>query len=126
MLQFTGPVQEEWKRSLAEAGVRLYSYIPEHAFIVQMDSAASEQIRSLPFVRWVGLFHPAYRLAGNLRTLMSAGNTASIDAVVETLPDADPNLLAGQIAALNGGGERAVYQRTGRFFARLAAGLPAG
>src|SRR5215216_7827031 len=58
LLQFSGPVQEAWKTAAAQAGAHLYGYVPEHAFIARMDSAALPTVRALPFVRWVGLYQP--------------------------------------------------------------------
>ncbi|RMF30355.1 MAG: hypothetical protein D6759_12105 [Chloroflexi bacterium] len=67
LVQFTGPVQEAWKVAVERAGVHLYGYVPDYAFIARMTPAVAEQVRSLPFVRWVGLYHPAYRLAEELQ-----------------------------------------------------------
>ena len=68
LVQFTGPVRAEWKAQVKAAGAHLYGYIPDFAFIARMDEATTEQIRALPFVRWVGPYHPAYRLASALQT----------------------------------------------------------
>src|SRR5262245_36081629 len=63
-VQFAGPVQEDWKVAAERAGAKLYGYIPDHAFIARIEDAdALAQLRALPFVRWVGSYHPAYRLA---------------------------------------------------------------
>ena len=37
LLQFSGPVQDEWKTALQAEGVRLYEYVPDYAFIARMD-----------------------------------------------------------------------------------------
>ena len=63
LLQFKGPVEESWKAELASLGVQFFGYIPENAFIVRMDRGVSEKARSRPFVRWVGPYHPAYRIS---------------------------------------------------------------
>jgi len=66
LLQFQGPVRPEWKEAVTQAGARLYDYIPDFAFIARLDAAAHTQVRALPFVRWLGVYQPAYRLAPGL------------------------------------------------------------
>ncbi|HEX8682241.1 MAG TPA: S8 family serine peptidase [Ardenticatenaceae bacterium] len=66
IVQFAGPVEEEWKAQLAAAGAELLDYIPDFAFKVRMNPAQARRAESLPGVAWVGLFQPAYKLSPNL------------------------------------------------------------
>ncbi|MBN1371976.1 MAG: S8 family serine peptidase [Anaerolineaceae bacterium] len=63
LLQFTGPVLDEWKAAVEAAGGQIGPYIPDYAFLVYLDGAAKSAVSSLPFVRWVGPYQPAYKLA---------------------------------------------------------------
>jgi hypothetical protein len=99
LLQFNGPVQEAWKSAAAQAGAHLYGYVPEHAFIARIDSAALPAVRALPFVRWVGLYHPAYRLDA---TLDASREFGSVTIEAQTLPDADLDALSQTIAGWGG------------------------
>lgn len=101
LVQFDGPVQEAWKTAVREAGAHLYGYIPDHAFIARLDAATAEKVRALPFVRWVGPYKPAYRLAPTLAGLTTQA-TGTTTVTVETLPDANLEGLAEQIAAWDG------------------------
>jgi subtilisin family serine protease len=92
-------VQEAWKSAVQQAGAQLYGYIPDHAFIARIDAAAIGQIRALPFVRWVGAYHPAYRLAPSLAQATAAGD---VRVTAQTLPDADLGALVAQIVAWGG------------------------
>jgi len=59
MVQFAGSVRPEWRAELAEHSVIL-TFIKDHTFIVfPLDLDA---IRDIPSVRWVGAYHPAYRI----------------------------------------------------------------
>jgi hypothetical protein len=62
LVQLTGPVYEHQKSAIASNGAELWDYIPQYAFIVRMTPEAAQAVRSLEFVRWVGLYHPAYKL----------------------------------------------------------------
>ncbi len=62
LVQFIGPILPEWKMELEQAGATMLDYVPQFAFVVQMNQAVADKIRTLPEVRWVGLYQPAYRL----------------------------------------------------------------
>ncbi len=62
LVQSDSPITGEWKQSLESAGATLYGYIPDHAFIVGLDSQAQSRVQALPDVRWMGHFHPAYKI----------------------------------------------------------------
>jgi hypothetical protein len=62
LLKLIGPIKQEWKRTLEENGVRIYGYIPNYAFIVEMDDAIKAKILDLPFVEGIAMHHPAYRI----------------------------------------------------------------
>ena len=63
LLQFSGPVLDEWKAAVEAAGGQIGPYIPDYAFLVYLDGAAKASVSNLPFVRWVGPYQPAYKLA---------------------------------------------------------------
>ena len=58
---FTQPL-EEFKESLIGLGGAVSHYIAQFAFLVEMSEEVRLQVETLPFVRWVGPYHPAYRL----------------------------------------------------------------
>lgn len=104
LVQFAGPVKEDWKAAVRQAGAQLYGYIPDYAFIARVDTAAVEQVRALPFVRWVGPYHPAYRLAPDLAHTLRLPETVTetVTITVQTFPDADLDALAAQAATWGG------------------------
>ncbi|MBN1695537.1 hypothetical protein JW879_09080, partial [candidate division WOR-3 bacterium] len=62
ILQFTGPIYTNWKEQISKAGGIFHSYVPHFAYIVQMTPDEKTEIGKLPFVRWIGLFHPEYKI----------------------------------------------------------------
>ena len=66
LVQLQGPVRPEWKQAIETAGASLFDYIPDFAFVARMDESTRQKIVSMPFVRWVGLYHPAYKIAPDL------------------------------------------------------------
>lgn len=66
VLQFVGPVYESWISELQALGVEVFDYLPDHSFIVAMAPEIKEKAADLPFVRWMGTYHPAYKFVPDL------------------------------------------------------------
>lgn len=62
----TQPLQE-FRTTIEACGAKIYKFIANHAYLVKMAPDAREAVAALPFVRWVGPYHPAYRLEDFLR-----------------------------------------------------------
>jgi serine protease AprX len=58
---FTQPLQEFNDAITAYGGI-VHHYIAQYAYLVEMSDPVQSLVESLPYVRWVGLYHPAYRL----------------------------------------------------------------
>ncbi len=62
IVQFHTLLIDAYRAPLAQAGAELLKFVADQAFVVEMDAAARTRVESLPFVRWVGAMHPAYRV----------------------------------------------------------------
>ena len=63
IVQFIGPLKEEWREKVKALGARLHTYIPENSILVYMTPATKEKVEKLPFVNWVGLYEPAFKIS---------------------------------------------------------------
>lgn len=64
LIQFDGPVKQEWLDSLAATGVRPLQYIAPFSYVVWADSAALAQARQRgSALRWTGDFLAKYKTA---------------------------------------------------------------
>src|SRR2546430_2289476 len=63
LVQFKGPILQGWVDGLRAQGVRVYNYIPNFAFVVQMTPEQAKRISFSPMVQWVGVYQPAYRIS---------------------------------------------------------------
>lgn len=77
LVQFDGPVRQGWLDALASAGARPLQYYPHDAYLVWLDATRAPAVEGLEFVRWRGLFHPAYKLAPALAS--RTGRVANVD-----------------------------------------------
>ena len=66
LVQFFGPTQDEWLEELMAADVDIVQFQPSLAYIVRMTPEVADAVEALPFVRWVGVYHAAYRIAPSL------------------------------------------------------------
>jgi hypothetical protein len=62
LVQFDGPIQEIWKQDIVVHGGIIYDYIPVYAFLVQLPAASVNELKQMPHVRWIGEYHPAYKM----------------------------------------------------------------
>lgn len=87
LVQFQGPIVEADVQALEAAGVEVFDYIPDYAFIVKMDNAGRAAVAQMARIRWVGLYQPAYRLAPDLlaRAVAVESQNGAVDAEPLTL-----------------------------------------
>jgi serine protease AprX len=58
---FTQPLQE-FNDAIIACGGQVRHYIAQYAYLVEMSASARSMVQALPYVRWIGAYHPAYRL----------------------------------------------------------------
>ena len=66
IVQFIGPVKDEWKTAVRNLNVDVGDYLPYNSFIVKMNTQTIDKVSDLRFVQWVGVFQPAYRVRPSL------------------------------------------------------------
>jgi subtilisin family serine protease len=66
LLQFSGPVREEWKEECRGRGIEFLDYIPDFAFIVRAAPERLDAAAALPFVRWIGPYRSSCRVDSTL------------------------------------------------------------
>jgi len=69
IVQFSGPVQEDWKQRITDYGAKLFGYLPEDAFIVKMDASTASVVSADHNVTWVGPYRPEFKRAPKKATL---------------------------------------------------------
>lgn len=98
LVQLVGPPRSDWYRELEAAGFRVLQYYPHNSYLVWSDAAAATRVRGLDFVRWVGSFHPAYKLGSTL-----AGRSGKIaNLVAFVYADGDREAVVESLAASGG------------------------
>lgn len=105
LIQFIGPIRSEWKGALMTRGIVIHAYWPHYAFLVTMNDQQADEIRKLPFIRWIGIYQPAYKINSELANKQGSGiidlqlfpNT-DVPAVLEKLIAGGSRILAYSIS----------------------------
>lgn len=63
VLQLTGPLTIAARDALASIGVELGSYLPEHAYIVDLANVSPAALAARPEVAWVGTYQKAWKVS---------------------------------------------------------------
>jgi hypothetical protein len=66
IVQFIAQPHADWISSIQELGAIFVQNMPSHALVFRLNEAQLQAARTLSYVRWVGLYHPAYALAFTL------------------------------------------------------------
>jgi hypothetical protein len=63
LVQLYGPPKDEWLEDLEARGVESLGYFASEAHRMRMTPRQAARIERLEFIRWVGPYHPAYRVS---------------------------------------------------------------
>jgi hypothetical protein len=66
LVQFDAPIKGEWLAELKSVGLETVQYFPNQAYLVKGSATAARAAQKLARVRFVGEYHPAYRLPAEL------------------------------------------------------------
>jgi len=66
LVQFDGPVQQSWLGTVESAGADVQDYMPTNTHFVEMRPSVAAKVRTMDFVRWVGIYQPAYKFIGDI------------------------------------------------------------
>ena len=105
IIQFQGPIQPAWRRSLRNAGVDLLTYVPDDAYIADIGNTPPGQIRQFPFVHWMGRYKPEHKIHNRLQPPTAGAKSSSaepVDVRVLVAPRVGSAALAGVKAILSG------------------------
>ena len=80
LVQFHTQPLEMFSRQITELGGHVRHYVAQYAYLVDMAPAVRDQVAELPYVRWIGAYHPAYRLDLDLPLTLLGSSPASVQA----------------------------------------------
>ncbi|MEO0136573.1 MAG: S8 family serine peptidase [candidate division WOR-3 bacterium] len=95
LIQVDGPVYSHYLDQIKELGINVVGYIPNYALISYATEEQIALVNLKPFVRWTGIFQPAYKLQ---KEVMEGSGTARV--TIQLFPDENTNSIASIIQSL--------------------------
>ncbi len=117
VIQFTGPVQGRWLKQLERLGIKTIGYLPNYATVARLTPQQRLQVEPLPFINWLGVFQPAYKIQAELFNA-----TGSVRIAILVTPGEPPASLEQTIT---GHGGEVVTTTTSPFGTIIHAVVPA-
>ncbi len=94
LVQFIGPIAQEWIEDIVELGVIPQEYRHRYNLIVEMDRATANRVDDLDYINWVEIYQPAFKFD---HALLDVSGT--VDLEVYTFSTADSRQIAGAISS---------------------------
>ncbi|MEO6393473.1 MAG: S8 family serine peptidase, partial [Pyrinomonadaceae bacterium] len=88
LVQFAGPIKDDWLDEMRSSGVSIVSYVPNNAYIVRGDAIAAANLMSLRnrgFVQFLGDYEAGFRLSPTMQRAYAAGGSMQIDVTVQVV-----------------------------------------
>jgi subtilisin family serine protease len=101
LVQTKTPIIQEWFDGIEDAGGESFNYIPENAYIVRMSPTDKQNITNIPFIRWIGILHPMYKLSNDLYEIVDQGGYHQ-NITIDILVFDNIDFVINEIVALNG------------------------
>lgn len=93
VVQFPGPIRDEWYAALTGAGFRVVSYLPDYAYLVWGGTAALGRLKTDAPVRWSGDFQPAWAVHPQVAAL-SQSRWIEVNIQIVDQPEGEASLAA--------------------------------
>ncbi|HEY9231369.1 MAG TPA: hypothetical protein VIS78_04465, partial [Blastocatellia bacterium] len=89
LVQFVGPIQDDWLKTLRATGAEIVSYMPFNAYVVRGDNRAARRLMKLgkndSTVQFVGDYEPAFRVSPYLREMRLRDNAQTVSVTVQVI-----------------------------------------
>jgi hypothetical protein len=107
IVQLKGPMTPERQTWLKGIGARVDGYVPTDGYLMRLQPGQLAALRDWDAVRWIGPFHPAYKLSPEIGSREFSESMRALDAtfgvrrlVVTLFPGAEAGPVARRAAAL--------------------------
>ncbi|ABE51879.1 S8 family serine peptidase [Methanococcoides burtonii] len=100
IVQFKGPVLEEWKHDVVDTEAVIFDYVPNNAFIVRMNISVKTKVEDLDSVGWVGFYEPSYSISSSLSSTPEL--TGSEDVIVMLFDPTKNEMISNKVTLLGG------------------------
>ncbi|HZF41650.1 MAG TPA: S8 family serine peptidase, partial [Blastocatellia bacterium] len=101
IVQFAGPIKDDWLRTLKSTGADVVSYVSNNAYVVYCDARSATLISRMKdeqsFVQWIGDYEPAYKLEPAMAAARAMGDAGFVKVTVQFLNNDEGKLQASNL-----------------------------
>ncbi len=97
LVQFPGPIQDDWYTAMVQSGLDVVTYIPEYAYLVWGHDTAIRRLADTAPLRWTGSYVAGYALDPDLQGL--EGQAGRISVAVQVYAHADAHTTLNAVTA---------------------------
>lgn len=101
VVQFIGPVQDEWLTELNRTGADVISYVPNNAYVVRADGDEAMRLIGLKdsqnFVQWLGDYEPAFKIRQSLVAARAFDADQFVNVTVQFIASEDTKRKVGEL-----------------------------
>lgn len=103
IVQFTGPIMEEWKTLVLSAGGRVHGYLPRNALSVDLDAHAAKRLAREPVVMAILPVEPSFKVQPFLNHVIALDDdevSPHIAVTISTYQPDDIDAVTAELVAL--------------------------
>jgi hypothetical protein len=99
IVQFVGPIQDAWLRTLESTGADVITYVSNNAYVVRCNARSAAMVSRMkdeqPYVQWVGDYEPAYKMTAQMQAARTMGDANFVKVTVQVLdgPEGDQEVF---------------------------------
>jgi hypothetical protein len=71
LVQFHAAPHPEFASAIRRVGAKVLRFLTDHTYLIEMGTEVHAAVSQLPYVRWIGPYHPAYRMETELRSALT-------------------------------------------------------
>jgi hypothetical protein len=89
IVQFAGPIKDEWLDQIKSAGAEVVTYIPSNAYVVRASASSARALVRLKnehsFAQYLGDYEPIYRLSPKMREMRDGPPDILVNVTVQVI-----------------------------------------
>ena len=120
IVQLQSPITGEMKQSIVKAGVQIFNYLPENAFIVRIrNTPEMTKLGSINSIKWIGLYKSQYKVSPAFNNLALSNTGVIVTVTIQLFKSSNIQTVMDAIEGVSGSIITMSVGSTGNFIRAL-------